>query len=108
VAIRFDGRSGVQRIAARRCHVRARGDVRARRAAPFAAFIEQLRPLRLVSVDADQHAGGVAVLRRFSNQDLTLADAVGLHVMKSLGIESCWSTDFHLGLTGARLVIDEH
>ena len=78
------------------------------RALQFTAFIEQLRPLQLVSVGADQHAGGVAVLRRFSDQDLTLADAVGLHVMKSLGIESCWSTDFHLGLTGVRLVIDEH
>ena len=64
--------------------------------------------LRIVPVGAEEHAGGVRVLRRFSDQDLTLADAVGLHVMKALGIHACWSTDFHLGLTGIPLVVDEH
>jgi hypothetical protein len=38
--------------------------------------------------------------------DLTLADAVGLHLMKAQSLRSCWSTDFHLGLTGVPLVID--
>jgi predicted nucleic acid-binding protein len=78
------------------------------RALQFVAFIEELRPLRLVPVRAEEHAGGVRFLRKFSDQDLTLTDAVGLHVMHELKIASCWSTDFHLGLTGVRLVVDEY
>jgi hypothetical protein len=80
------------------------------RALQFAAFIEDLHPLQVVPIGVEEHAGGVRVLRRFSDQDqdLTLADAVGLHVMKVLGIDACWSTDFHLGLTGVPLVVDEH
>jgi predicted nucleic acid-binding protein len=78
------------------------------RALQFAAFIEDLHPLQVVPVGVEEHAGGVRLLRRFSDQDLPLADAVGLHVMKVLGIDACWSTDFHLGLTGVPLVVDEH
>lgn len=78
------------------------------RALQFVSFIEDLRPLRVVPVAGEEHAGGVRLLRRFSDQDLTLADAVGLHVMKVLAIDACWSTDFHLGLTGVPLVVDEH
>jgi predicted nucleic acid-binding protein len=78
------------------------------RALQFVSFIEELRPLRIVPIGAEEHAGGVRVLRRFSDQNLTLADGVGLHVMKVLGIDACWSTDFHLGLTGVPLVVDEH
>jgi predicted nucleic acid-binding protein len=47
------------------------------------------------------------MLRRFSDQDLTLADAVGLHVMRAYKLRSCWSTDHHMRLTGLSLVIDE-
>jgi predicted nucleic acid-binding protein len=78
------------------------------RALQFMAFIEDLRPLRLVPVGFDEHAGGVSMLRKFSDQDLTVADAVGLHVMNVLRIDECWSTDFHLGLTGVALVVDDH
>ena len=77
------------------------------RALQFLSFIEDLKPLHLVSVGAEEHAGGVRMLRKFSDQDLTLTDAVGLHVMKSRHIASCWSTDFHLGLTGVSLVVNE-
>jgi hypothetical protein len=47
----------------------------------------------------------VALLRRFSDQDLTMTDAVGLHLAATLRVKSVWSTDFHLGLTGVPLVI---
>jgi len=77
------------------------------RALQFLSFIEDLKPLHMISVGAEEHAGGVRMLRRFSDQNLTLTDAVGLHVMKSRNIASCWSTDFHLGLTGVPLVVDE-
>jgi predicted nucleic acid-binding protein len=75
------------------------------RALQFLAFIEQLHPLQLVPIGGDEHTGGVGMLRKFSNQNLTMADATGLHLMKQLRIGSCWSTDFHLGLTGVPLVI---
>jgi predicted nucleic acid-binding protein len=77
------------------------------RALQFMSFIEDLTSLRLLAVGADEQAGGTGVLRRFSDQDLTLTDAVGLHLMEKLGIRSCWSTDFHLGLTGVPLACNE-
>jgi predicted nucleic acid-binding protein len=76
------------------------------RALQFVAFIEVLRPLTVAPVGSGEHAGGVEMLRRFPDQDLTLADAVGLHLMRALAIRSCWSTDFHLGLTGVPLAVD--
>ncbi|MBI4558067.1 MAG: type II toxin-antitoxin system VapC family toxin [Candidatus Hydrogenedentes bacterium] len=78
------------------------------RALQFVSLIEDLKPLRLVAVGTDEFAGGVRMLRKFSDQNLTLTDAVGLHVMKTHGVRKCWSTDFHLGLTGVSLVIDEY
>jgi len=51
--------------------------------------------------------GSAATLRKFSDQDLTLADALGLYLMRARRISRCWSTDFHLGLTGVSLVINE-
>lgn len=63
--------------------------------------------VRLISVGPDEHAGGVRMLRKFSDQDLSLTDAVGLHLMKARRIAKCWSADFHLRLTGVSLVVDE-
>jgi hypothetical protein len=45
-------------------------------------------------------------LRRFSDKDLILTDAVGLHLMRVWKIHTCWSTDFHPGLTGVSLMLD--
>jgi predicted nucleic acid-binding protein len=78
------------------------------RALQFLAFLEELKPLRMVPAGPEEHAGGVRVLRRLADQDLTLTDAVGLHLMKARNISTCWSTDFHLGLTGVSLVVNEH
>ena len=78
------------------------------RAMQFLSMIEAMKPLRLVAVGAREHAAAAALLRRFSDQDLTLADSVGLHVMRERGCASCWSTDFHLGLTGVPLAIHQH
>jgi predicted nucleic acid-binding protein len=77
------------------------------RALQFLSFLEDLKPLRLIAIGADEQAGGVRMLRKFSDQDLTLTDAVGLHLMKAQNIVHCWSTDFHLGLTGVPLIINE-
>lgn len=78
------------------------------RALQLLSLIEDLKPLRLLAVGPDEHAAGVRLLRKFSDQDLTLTDAVGLHLMKVRHVRTCWSTDRHLGLTGASLVIDEY
>jgi predicted nucleic acid-binding protein len=77
------------------------------RALQFLSMTEAMAPLHIASVGASEQRGAAATLRRFSDQDLTLADALGLHLMRERGTSVCWSTDFHLGLTGVRLVINE-
>lgn len=76
------------------------------KALQFLAMIEDLTPLVMATIGSDEHAGAVHLLQKFSDQDLTLADALGLHLMGTEKIRSCWSTDFHLGLTGVQLVIN--
>jgi predicted nucleic acid-binding protein len=78
------------------------------KALQFLAFIDDLTPLSVTAADAPERAAATRILRRFSDQDLTLADALGLHLIRERRIRSCWSTDYHLGLTGATLVVDEH
>lgn len=74
------------------------------RALQFIAMIEAMKPLRIVAVREEEQLSAVRLLRKFSDQDLTLTDAVGLHLMTARKIKSCWSTDSHLGLTGIPLV----
>jgi predicted nucleic acid-binding protein len=76
------------------------------RALQFVSFIEDLKPLRLVSVGPDEQDGAISLLRKFSDQNLSLTDAVSLHLIKLRKVTRCWSTDFHLRLTGAALAID--
>ena len=78
------------------------------RALLFLAMIEAMVPLRVVGVGAREQTEGAGLLRRFSDQSLTMTDAVGLHVMSSRDIRSCWSTDFHLGLTGVPLIVHQY
>ena len=78
------------------------------RALLFLAMIEAMGPLKVVGVGTREQKAGTGLLRRFSDQSLTMTDAVGLHLMSSRDIRSCWSTDFHLGLTGVPLVIHEY
>jgi predicted nucleic acid-binding protein len=78
------------------------------RALQFLSLVEDLKPLRILNVGPEELAGGVRMVRRFSDQNLSLTDAVGLHLMKAQGLGSCWSTDRNLGLTGVPLVIEKH
>ena len=75
------------------------------RALHFLAMIEDM-PLAVVPVGIEEQRGGTAVLRKFSDQDMTLVDAVGIHLMRLRKIGVCWSTDFHLGLGGVPLVVN--
>lgn len=77
------------------------------RALQFLAMIEQMTPLEVLSTGISEQSAAVKIIRRFSDQDLTLVDAVGLQLMTARRIAKCWSTDFHLGLTGVSLVIHD-
>ncbi len=77
------------------------------RALQFLAMIESMAPLKIASVGPAEQTGAGVLLRRYSDQNLTMTDAVGLHLMQERGVASCWSTDFHLALGGVRLVISE-
>ena len=75
------------------------------RALQFLAMVESMEPLQIAPVGASEQRAAAKTLRSFSDQRLTLTDAVGLHLMEQRAVASCWSTDFHLGLTGVPLVI---
>ena len=75
------------------------------RALQFLAMVEDMTPLAVLPVGPKEQAEAANILRRFSDQDLTLTDAVGLHVLAAQRVSVCWSTDFHLGLTGVPLAI---
>jgi len=73
------------------------------RANEFLAFVETLKPLTIQAFDGVGLLKSRRVLAAFSDQNLTLADAHGLALMKDLRSSVCWSTDRHLGLTGVNL-----
>jgi len=75
------------------------------RALQFLAMIEAMSFLSVTAVGGGEIASAARLLKRFPDQALTLADAVGLNLMNERKIGVCWSTDFHLGLTGATLVV---
>jgi len=77
------------------------------RALAFLAMIEQIEPLEILSVGRGEQDAAVHLLRKFSDQSITLTDAIGLVVMRARRIRVCWSTDFHLGLTGVPLLIHQ-
>ena len=77
------------------------------KALQFLAMIETMRPLVVLPTGPREIEAASGLLRRFRDQDLTLVDACGLHAMEVESVRSCWSADFHLGLTGIPLVIHE-
>lgn len=78
------------------------------RALNFVAMIETMPFLAIANVGKAELNAGTAMLKKFSDQELTIVDAVGLHLMQRHKTHSCWSTDFHLGLTGATLAIHDY
>jgi predicted nucleic acid-binding protein len=75
------------------------------RALSFLALIEQMPMLKILSVGEKELTQAAQVLRRYSDQKLTMTDAVGLQMMSARKTRSCWSTDFHLSITGVPLAI---
>ncbi len=76
-----------------------------RKAAQFLAFIEALPNLIVRGFDGLDLPGVTRIIKKFSDHNLTLADAHGLAIMRERRIGSCWSTDRHLGLDGVPLVV---
>ncbi len=75
------------------------------RALQFLAMIDDMPFLEVRPVGTPELQGAAAMLRRCTDQDLTLADAVGLHLLRDGAFASCWSTDRRLGLAGVQLAI---
>ncbi|MDZ7801153.1 MAG: PIN domain-containing protein [Trueperaceae bacterium] len=75
------------------------------RALQFLAMIEDMPFLDVRPIGTPDLQGATTMLRRFDDQDLTLVDSVGLHLMGDGRARECWSTDRHLGLTGVPLAI---
>ena len=75
------------------------------RAIQFLNLIEELTVLSIISLDGAELKRSTQLLRKFADQELTMADALGLVLMKRHKIKVCWSTDRHLGLTGVPLVV---
>jgi predicted nucleic acid-binding protein len=75
------------------------------RAVQFLNLIDELPMLTIQAFDSEELSRASKLVKKFSDQGLTLADAHGLTIMAKRRITTCWSTDRHLGLTGAELVI---
>ncbi len=75
------------------------------RATEFLAFVAALPALRVQLFDQSELLKVRRMLANFNDQNLTLADAHGLVIMKDLRHAICWSTDRHLSLAGIRLAI---
>ncbi len=76
------------------------------RAIQFLNFITELSVLTIRAFGGDELEQVSRLVRKFRDQHLTLADAHGLAIMQERRIAVCWSTDRHLGLAGARLVVE--
>jgi predicted nucleic acid-binding protein len=75
------------------------------RASQFLGFIDLLPALNVQQFDQTELSKTRAMLSRFGDRNLTLADAHGLVIMESLRTATCWSTDRHLALPGTKLAI---
>ena len=74
------------------------------RAVQFLAFIEALTMLTIQAFDSRELVRVNRLIKKYSDQKLTLADAHGLAIMNERRSRMCWSTDRHLGLGGVALV----
>jgi predicted nucleic acid-binding protein len=75
------------------------------RAIQFLAFLDALPALEVICFDRSSLVGTSLVIKKFADQKLTLADAHGIALMRDRRITTCWSTDRHLTLGGAKLAM---
>ena len=67
-------------------------------------FLAALDGLQLPGITADDHARTLRMLDRFRGAGLTYVDAASLTIIEQRNIRTVWSTDHHLGLTGAEIL----
>lgn len=77
------------------------------KAVMFLAFISELPNLAIEPFGAEQLPATKAIVKKFHDQNLTLADAHGLAIMKQRRTDVCWSTDRHMSLMGVNLVTEQ-
>jgi predicted nucleic acid-binding protein len=70
----------------------------------FRLFLANLEPLRILEATLADHESTWKVLDRFRGAKLTYVDASSLHFLKVEGIQTVWSTDYHLSLAGAEVL----
>jgi hypothetical protein len=75
------------------------------RAVEFLAFTAALPGLIVQAFDESELSKVRLALNRFTDQNLTLADARGLVIMGDRRSGTCWSTDRHLGLTRVAMAV---
>ena len=75
------------------------------RATKFLQFIETLPDLEVLPIGKQELKQGAGIIEEFKDQDLTMVDAVGLWIIRARKLRICWSTDRHLSLTKAQLLI---
>lgn len=74
------------------------------RAMQFLSFIDEL-PVTIEAFNEDALRRATILIKKFKDQNLTLADASGLAIIQQRQMQQCWSTDRHLGLMGAVLPV---
>jgi predicted nucleic acid-binding protein len=68
------------------------------------ALIDNLDALRIFEIDANHHQQVLQMLDRLRGAKLTYVDASSLCFIERHKIRKVWSTDHHLGLTGAEVL----
>ena|SRR5713101_6679958 len=70
----------------------------------FRKLIDDLQGVRIFEIDRHHHQHIARLLDRLRGTNLTYVDASSLCFMERHKIRKVWSTDHHLGLTGAEVL----
>jgi predicted nucleic acid-binding protein len=70
----------------------------------FRSLMDNLKGLKILDATAAHHSDVVRMLDRFRATKLTFVDASSLVHMEQKKIRRVWSTDDHLGLSGAEVL----
>lgn len=70
----------------------------------FRLFVDNLTGLTLLEADTEHHRDACRMLNRMRGARLTYVDASSLAFLERHEIDTVWSTDHHLGLTGAQVL----
>jgi predicted nucleic acid-binding protein len=68
------------------------------------SLLDSLEGLRIFDIDIQHHRQTLRILDRLRGAKLSYVDASSLCLMERHKIKKVWSTDHHLGLTGAEVL----